>query len=72
LILNDVAQALNTGVLSDERAGSYNSVVLRRIRYCDLEIGKTYAFITNEFALPPGLLTFIYKLCWDVEKHSTR
>ena len=64
----DVGDPRNTGVLSDERVGNSKGVVLRRIRYCDPETGKTYAFITNEFTLPPGLLAFIYKLRWDVEK----
>jgi hypothetical protein len=34
----------------------------------DLETRKIYIFITNEFTLPSGLLGFIYKLRWDVEK----
>ena len=58
----------NTGILSDERVGNTKGAVLRRIRYRDPETGKTYRFITSEFTLPPGLIAFIYKLRWDVEK----
>jgi hypothetical protein len=64
----DAADPRNTGVLSDENIGNAKGIKLRRIRYCDPETGKTYIFITNEFTLPPGLLGFIYKLRWDVEK----
>lgn len=64
----DAADPRNTGVLSDEKIGNAKGIKLRRIRYCDPETGKTYIFITNEFTLPPGLLAFIYKLRWDVEK----
>jgi hypothetical protein len=64
----DAADPRNTGILSDEMIGNTKGIKLRRIRYCDPETGKTYLFITNEFKLPPGLLAFIYKLRWDVEK----
>jgi len=58
----------NTGILSDELIGNTKGVRLRRIRYQDPETGKIYIYLTNEFTLPPGLLAFIYKLRWDVEK----
>lgn len=58
----------NTGILSDERIISSKGYQLRRIRYRNPENGKVYSFITSEFTLPPGLIAFIYKLRWDVEK----
>jgi len=64
----DSTDPRNTGVISDERVGNTTGAVLRRIRYRDPETGKTYRFITSEFTLPPGLIAFIYKLRWDVEK----
>jgi len=64
----DACDPRNTGVLSDEMVGNAKGVLLRRIRYRDPETGKTYSYLTNEFTLPPGLLAFIYKLRWDVEK----
>jgi hypothetical protein len=64
----DADDPRNTGILSDEMIGNTKGVRLRRIRYCDPETGKTYIYLTNEFTLPPGLLAFIYKLRWDVEK----
>ena len=64
----DADDPRNTGIISDERVGNTKGTVLRRIRYRDPETGKIYRFITNEFTLPPGLIAFIYKLRWDVEK----
>jgi hypothetical protein len=64
----DAEDPRNTGILGDERIGNTKGIRLRRIRYCDPETGKIYIYITNEFSLLPGLLAFIYKLRWDVEK----
>lgn len=64
----DTTDARNTGILRDEIVGNTKGVRLRRIRYQDPETGKIYSYLTNEFTLPPGLLAFIYKLRWDVEK----
>ncbi len=58
----------NAGVLKDERVKSSNNVVLRRVTYKDSVTGKEYRFITNEFTLPPGLIAFLYKVRWDIEK----
>lgn len=64
----DAADKRNTGILSDEILHTSKGERLRRIRYTDPETGKTYSYITSEFSLPPGLIAFLYKLRWDVEK----
>jgi uncharacterized small protein (DUF1192 family) len=64
----DADDPRNTGVVSDERICSSKGIQLRRIRYYDPEKGKLFSFITSEFTLPPGLIAFIYKLRWDIEK----
>lgn len=64
----DASDPRNTGVLSDEFVGPAHGGLLRRITYLDPVSGKTYCFLTNEFTIPPGLLAFIYKCRWDVEK----
>lgn len=68
--LNDYDQRdpRNTGVLSDELVGVFAGVMLRRVRYRDPATGKRYSFLTNEMTLPPGLIAFLYKLRWDIEK----
>jgi len=35
-------------------------------RFCGR--GKKYRFLTNEMTLPPGIIAFLYKLRWDIEK----
>ena len=64
----DKQAPVNVGVLSDEMTISPDGATLRRVRYRDPVTGEVYSFITNELTLPPGLIAFIYKLRWDVEK----
>jgi transposase len=40
---------------------------LRRVTYCDPETGKRLKFLTNNFTLPPLVITEIYKKRWAVE-----
>ena len=58
----------NIGVISDEKLLALDSVSIRRIKYEDPATGKIYSFITNEMTLQPGLIVFIYKMRWDIEK----
>lgn len=40
---------------------------LRRVRFKDLETGKTYTFLTNDFSLPGLTIAKLYKSRWQVE-----
>ena len=40
---------------------------LRRIRFKDLESGKTLVFLTNNTTLPPLTIASLYKRRWQVE-----
>ena len=40
---------------------------LRRIRFKDLETGKTLVFLTNNFTLPAATICALYKSRWQVE-----
>jgi len=64
----DEADPRNTGVVSDEYVGPSNGHMIRRITYVDPVTGKTFRFLTDEFTILPGLIAFLYKLRWDVEK----
>ena len=64
----DRSDPRNIGVVSDEMVGSSNGAAMRRVSYIDPVNGKKYRFITNEMTIPPGLIAFIYKLRWDIEK----
>jgi len=60
--------ARNNGVVSDETVGCSGGQVMRRVAYSDPATMRTYRFLTTEMTLPPGLIAFIYKLRWDIEK----
>ena len=64
----DKTDERNRGVINDELVGPSNGTVMRRVTYKDPLTGKIYRFITNELTLPPGLIAFLYKLRWDIEK----
>lgn len=40
---------------------------LRRIKYYDTEIEKTFVFLTNNFSLPALTIAELYRCCWQVE-----
>ncbi|MDN4018481.1 transposase, partial [Zwartia panacis] len=40
---------------------------LRRVRFKDVESGKTLIFLTNNFVLPPLTIAALYKNRWQVE-----
>jgi len=40
---------------------------LRRIRFKDIDTGKTLVFLTNQFALPASTICALYKSRWQVE-----
>ncbi len=58
----------NIGVLTDENIGTFSGVLIRRVRYQDPATGEIFSFITTQFTFPPGLIAFLYKLRWDIEK----
>ena len=51
-----------TGVKADEYSGN-----LRVVKYKDLETGKTYEFLTNNFRLSAQSIADVYKARWDIE-----
>lgn len=64
----DAADPRNAGILSDELIGVFCGRLFRRVKYRDAATGREYSFITNIMDLPPGLIAFIYKCRWSVEK----
>lgn len=58
----------NAGVVGDQAVATRNGTKVRRIIYVDPVNGTAYFFLTNEFTIPPGLLAFIYKERWNIEK----
>jgi hypothetical protein len=58
----------NNGVLDDQMIANCGGTMIRRVIYVDPVSGKTYHFLTNEFTIPPGLIAFLYKERWNIEK----
>lgn len=58
----------NSGVVFDEVAISSGGCSIRRVTYCDPVTCKSYVFLTTEMTLPPGIIAFLYKMRWDIEK----
>lgn len=58
----------NIGVEKDQVVGHSKGRCIRRIVYTDAVSGTTYRFLTNEMTLPPGLLAYLFKRRWDLEK----
>ncbi len=63
-----------TGVIADQKIalhGHYTRkdypVHLRRVRFRDLESGKTFVFLTNQTTLPTLTICDLYKSRWQVE-----
>ena len=64
----------STGLRSDQTIGlvsfyprqSYPER-LRRITYVDLETGKRFVFLTNNFTLPARMIALLYKCRWQIE-----
>jgi hypothetical protein len=64
----------STGLRCDQTvvlAGFYSNkdypCALRRIRYVDLETGKRFTFLTNNFTLPALTIAKLYRCRWRVE-----
>lgn len=64
----DKNDSRNYGVVSDQIAGTSKQTLVRRITYLDPLTNKEYVFITNVMDVPPGVIAFIYKMRWDIEK----
>ena len=64
----DKADPRNQGVISDELVSTSTGVCLRRVVYHDPVGDVTYAYLTSELNIPPGLVALLYKRRWDIEK----
>lgn len=64
----DKKDPINAGVKRYELVGSSAGVSVHRVVYqCPLS-GKTYVFVTSLTTVPPGLIAYLYKTRWDIEK----
>jgi len=56
-----------TIVLTGPKTSQEYPAPLRRISYVDVETGKRFVFLTNNFALPAVIIAQLYKCRWQVE-----
>lgn len=64
----DSSDPRNAGVVADQFMQTSNNVMVRRVIYIDPVDGREYRFLTNEINIPPGLVAYLYKRRWDIEK----
>ena len=60
--------SVNAGIVSDQQVGHSHGTMIRKIVYIDPVTDIRYSFITNVMNVSPGLITYIYKIRWDIEK----
>jgi hypothetical protein len=53
--------------LTGQNPSKYYPDTLRRIRYNDLELNKSFVFLTNNFEIPALTVTQLYKERWKIE-----
>jgi hypothetical protein len=59
---------INAGVLSYDYVGCSAGVAMSRVKYQCPVTGKKFNFITSLSNISPGLIAYLYKLRWDIEK----
>ncbi len=64
----DKRDPVNAGVQGYQLVGCSAGVSIQRVIYrCPLS-GETYHFVTNVSNVAPGLIAYLYKTRWDIEK----
>lgn len=53
--------------LTGPKSSAYYPERLRRIHYVDVELGKRFLFLTNNFNLSPWTIARLYKFRWQIE-----
>ena len=64
----DKSDPRNENIESDTICSCHAGVHIRRIVYTDPLTKQKYVFVTNEMTLPPGVICYVYKLRWNIEK----
>lgn len=63
----DKKDPINAGVQSYQMIGCSGVSMFRVVYRCPVS-GGTYGFVTSLSNLPPGLIAYLYKSRWDIEK----
>ncbi|MBN1470592.1 MAG: transposase [Syntrophaceae bacterium] len=64
----DKNDPINAGVQSYQLVGCSAGVTMHRVVYqCPIS-GEVYRFVTSLSTVPPGIIAYLYKTRWDIEK----
>jgi hypothetical protein len=64
----DNKDPINAGVQSYQLVGCSAGVTMHRVVYKCPITGDVYRFVTSLSTVPPGLIAYLYKTRWDIEK----
>lgn len=65
----DPDDPINRGILKDQMVTNATSqVTFRYVQYQCPDTGTIYKFVTNHMKIRPGVLAWLYKRRWDIEK----
>jgi hypothetical protein len=64
----DKKDPINAGVLGYDYVGCSAGVSMHRVRYQCPVSGNRYNFVTSMPHMSPGLIAYLYKVRWDIEK----
>lgn len=65
----DRGDPVNEGIIADQLVTNASSqVTFRYIKYKCPDSGVEYEFVTNHMKIRPGVLAWLYKRRWDIEK----
>lgn len=64
----DRQDPINAGVERYDLVGCSAGVSMQRVTYTCPLTNETYNFVTSLTNFPPGLIAYLYKLRWDIEK----
>jgi len=64
----DATDPVNAGITSDVFVSNGNGSPIRLVTYVCPATGERYQYLTSEHTLPPGIIAYLYKMRWDIEK----
>ncbi len=64
----DKSDPINIGVKKYSIVGFNNAGTMYYVKYVDPETKKVYTFLTTDKTLRPGVVAYIYKIRWKIEK----
>jgi len=64
----DRSDPINAGIESDEFMASGGGMPVRCVTYICPATKERFQFLTSDHTIPPGMIAYLYKMRWDIEK----